>query len=166
MSGPCCHGCTARESHTWQTRTRWNIPSSCWCKGAMWHNPWQYKACPTWAKLAQWVELQLPVFRLVPSGVIGLTEEPKSGFPKSFQAPPVVVSTPHCRQKEKGLAHSVLWACTVGKKKKACTVGYFIWSVFYWRPSKNPAPQVPHRAYGCPDHVECDRPLPVLGVHG
>ena len=102
-------------------------------------------------------ELQLSVLRLVLSGVIGLTEEPSSGFPKSFQAPPVIVSTPHCRQKEKCLAHSVLWACTVGKKKKACTVGYFIWSVFYWRPSMNP-----HRAYGCPDHVELPSQGPVI----
>ena len=73
MSGPCCQRCHVAQSTALQ------------------------------GQIGPLGELQLSVLRLVPSGVIGLTEEPKSGFPKSFQAPPVVVSTPHCRQKEKRL---------------------------------------------------------------
>ena len=44
-----------------------------------------------------------PSISIGPFTVVGLTEEPKFGFPRSFHALPVDVSAPHCRQKEKRL---------------------------------------------------------------
>ena len=85
------------------------------------------------------------------------------------------MSLPLTVGKKKRLGPLCSLAYTVGKKKKvekekekekrlalwAVSYGLFLLEAF-----DGSCSAVPHMAYGCPDHVECDRPQPVLGVHG
>ena len=84
--------------------------------------------------------------------------------------PKVIPITPRCLHpslsaKEKGMAYSVHWLAQSAKRKRlalwAISYGLFLLEAF-----DGSCSAVPHMAYGCPDHVECDRPQPVLGVHG
>ena len=98
------------------------------CKGAMWHNPWQYKHGPN---LAQWVNsisMSVGPFRggWIDRGTQVWVPKVIPGTPRRCLYPSL-----SAKLSAKGKRHGLLCsqACTVGKKKKAGTLGCFIWSV-------------------------------------
>ena len=95
------------------------------CKGAMWQNPWQYKHGPN---LAQWVNSL--------STSVGPFRGDWIDRGTQFWVPKVIPGTPRdclypsLSAKRKRLSPLCCLGLIVTKRKKACTVGYFVGDQF------------------------------------
>ena len=102
------------------------------CKGAMWHNPWQYKHGPN---LAQWVNslsTSVGPFRggWIDRGTKVWVPKVIPGTPRRCLYPSLSAKL---SAKGKGMSYSVVWlaqsATRKRLKKKAGTLGCLVWSV-------------------------------------